>query len=85
MATRPNMSNQPKITSVGPNRKVSTGGNNPVKICGNNAGGTGLDFKKRTPVITSGKATVKKTEAGSKGGVINSKMSSGTTESSKFI
>ena len=80
MATRPNLSNQPKITSVGPNRKVSTGGNNAVKIGGNNVGGTGLDFKKRTPPpgIMSGKSTVKKTEAGSKGGVSNSKLSSGT-------
>ena len=77
MATRPNITNQPKITSVGPNRKVSTGGN-AVKVGGNNVGGTGLDFKKRTPVITSGKPTVKKTEAGSKGGVTSSKMSTGT-------
>lgn len=84
MATRPANTNQPKITSVGPNRKVSTN-NNPMKLTGNNVGGTGFDFKKRNPVLNSGKPTVKKSEVGSKGGVGSQKSTSGTTQSSKFI
>ena len=55
------------MTSVGPNRKISTSGNTGGKFmptAGPNIGATGFDFKKKTPIVNSGKPTVKKSEPG---------------------